>query len=82
MNPNEKAKLRQSLEALSVEYAKLDLTREAIKDVIDALSEEYDISTRNLRKIALMMHKRNAKEEFAKNNELEELYEELAGPEE
>jgi predicted nucleotidyltransferase len=82
MNPAEKAKLKVSLEELSIEYAKLDLIREAIKDVIDALSEEYDISTRNLRKIALMMHKRNAKEEFEKNNELEELYEEIAGVEE
>ena len=77
MTPEQKAKLKESLEALTIEFTKIDMAREAIKADIDALKEEYDISPRVLRKIARLLHMQNATEEFNKQAEVEELYEEL-----
>jgi hypothetical protein len=73
----ERKELKAALEDLTIQYTKIDIERETIKEAIDALSEKYDISTRVLRKLALMFHKQNASEEFERNAELEELYEEL-----
>lgn len=77
MTPEQKAKLKVSLEELTIEFAKIDMARAVIKDTIDALKEEYDISPRVLRKIARLLHMQNATEEFNKQAEVEELYEEL-----
>lgn len=73
----EQRELKQSLDALTVQFTRIELEKVTIKEEIDALSEKYDISKRTLRKLALLFHKQNASDEFEKNAELEELYESL-----
>lgn len=77
----ERKELRKSLEELSVHFARIEIEREGIKDAIAALSEKYDVPKAMLSKLANMLHLQNASEVLSKNQELEELYEEITSGE-
>lgn len=77
----ERKELRKALEDLSVHFARIEIEREGIKDAIAALNEKYEVPKAMLSKLANMLHLQNASEVLSKNQELEELYEEITNGE-
>jgi len=72
-------KIRKALGEASVALSQIESEREAIKDIIDALNDEFDIPKKTIRKMIKVYHKQNFGEEVADSEEFQALYEQVTG---
>jgi len=71
---NQLKSIRDALSEISNEMSVNDSHKEAIKDVIDALYDNFKIPKKVLRRMAKTHHKQSFQEEVTEDNEFEALY--------
>jgi hypothetical protein len=71
---NQLKSIRDALSEISNEMTVIDSHKEAIKDVIDALYDNFKIPKKVLRRMAKTHHKQSFQEEVTEDNEFEALY--------
>lgn len=71
---NQLKSIRDALSEISNELTIIDSHKEAIKDVIDALHDNFKIPKKVLRRMAKTHHKQSFQEEVTEDNEFEALY--------
>ena len=75
----DREKIKASLVAMTHCMQKMDLEREAKKDLVDTLSKDFSIPKKTLNKLAATMYKRDYADKCAENEDFETLYETLVG---
>lgn len=78
-NPEDRKKIKQSMQVISDEMLKMEGMRSFIGEEIKAISEKYDLPARYVRKMANAYHKQNFKKEQAEMGEFEALYIQVIG---
>lgn len=71
---NQLKSIRDALSEISNEMTIIDSHKEAIKDVVDALYDNFKIPKKVLRRMAKTHHKQSFQEEVTEDNEFEALY--------
>ena len=71
---NQLKSIRDALSEISNEMSVIDSHKEAIRDVIDALYDNFKIPKKVLRRMAKTHHKQSFQEEVTEDNEFEALY--------
>jgi hypothetical protein len=67
------------MDELSASMARTEGEREFIKEAINNICDEYEMSKKTFRKLAKVYHKQNFSKEVAENEEFETMYEQLTG---
>jgi uncharacterized protein YqgQ len=70
--------LKRVMQDVNDSMIRIDSEKEFIKDTINELSEKHMLDKKVLKKVASILHKQNMAEVQASNNDVEELYEDLA----
>ena len=76
-NPTDKKKIKDALFEISNSMTRMDAEKEMIKDIINDLSENFELPKKTVRKIAKAYHKQNFNQAVADNEEFQELYESI-----
>lgn len=76
-NPSDKKKIKDALFEISNCMTRIDAEKELIKDIIDDLSDNFELPKKTVRKIAKAYHKQNFNQAVADNEEFQELYESI-----
>lgn len=71
---NQLKSIRDALSEMSNEMSIIDSHKEAIKDVVDALYDNFKIPKKVIRRMAKTHHKQSFQEEVTEDNEFEALY--------
>ena len=78
-NPADQVKIKKMLSEISNSFTRIEAERDLIKETIEALSEDFDIEKKILRKMARIFHKQNYSAVEAEQEELALLYESVVG---
>lgn len=81
-NPADKLKIKKMLGEISDSYTRISAERSLIKETIEALSEDFEIDKKVLRKMAQVYHKQNFTTVEAENEDFVFTYESILGTEE
>jgi hypothetical protein len=76
-NPKDQEKIRTMLSEISNSYTRISAERDLINETIQALSEDFEIDKKILRKMAQIFHKQNYTEVENEQEELALLYESI-----
>lgn len=78
-NPKDQEKIRKMMTEISNSYTRISAERDLIKETIEALSEDFEIDKKILRKMAQIFHKQNYTQVENEQEELSLLYEAIVG---
>ena len=78
-DPAARKAIKKCMDELSASMARTEGEREFIKEAINNICEEYEMSKKTFRKLAKVYHKQNFSREVAENEEFETMYEQLTG---
>jgi len=78
-NPTDQVKIKKMLSEISDSFTRIEAERDLIKETIEALSDDFDIEKKILRKMARIFHKQNYSTVEAEQEELALLYESVVG---
>lgn len=78
-NPTDQVKIKKMLSEISDSFTRIEAERDLIKETIEALSDDFDIDKKILRKMARIFHKQNYSTVEAEQEELALLYESVVG---
>ncbi len=78
-DPAARKAIKKCMDELSASMARIDGERNFIKEAIDNICEEYEMSKKTFRKLAKVYHKQNFSKEVAEHEEFETMYEQLTG---
>jgi hypothetical protein len=78
-DPAARKAIKKCMDELSASMARTEGERTFIKEAINNICEEYEISKKTFRKLAKVYHKQNFSREVAENEEFETMYEQLTG---
>ena len=78
-DPAARKAIKKCMDELSASMARSDCERDFIKEAIDNICEEYEMSKKTFRKLAKVYHKQNFSKEVAEHEEFETMYEQLTG---
>ena len=78
-DPAARKAIKKCMDELSASMARIEGEREFIKEAINNICEEYEMSKKTFRKLAKVYHKQNFSKEVAENEEFETMYEQLTG---
>ena len=78
-DPAERKAIKKCMDELSASMARTEGERTFIKEAINNICEEYEMSKKTFRKLAKVYHKQNFSKEVAENEEFETMYEQLTG---
>jgi len=78
-DPAARKAIKKCMDELSASMARIDGERDFIKEAIDNICEEYEMSKNTFRKLAKVYHKQNFSKEVAEHEEFETMYEQLTG---
>jgi hypothetical protein len=78
-DPAARKAIKKCMDELSASMARIDGEREFIKEAINNICDEYEMSKKTFRKLAKVYHKQNFSKEVAENEEFETMYEQLTG---
>ena len=76
-SPNDRQKLKSMLVEGTHALQRIDDEREALKDIVSTISEEFEIEKKVLNKLVRTMYKRNYETLQAENEDFETLWETL-----
>lgn len=76
---DEKAReeLRAVMKEISLEMHKIEVSRDQIKEIIEAASETFDIEKPLLRKVSRLYHKKNIADYRNESDAVKSLYEQV-----
>ena len=78
-DPAARKAIKKCMDELSASMARINGERDFIKEAIDNICEEYEMSKKTFRKLAKVYHKQNFSKEVAEHEEFETMYEQLTG---
>ena len=78
-DPAARKAIKKCMDELSASMARTEGERTFIKEAINNICEEYEMSKKTFRKLAKVYHKQNFSREVAENEEFETMYEQLTG---
>jgi hypothetical protein len=78
-DPAARKAIKKCMDELSASMARTEGEREFIKETINNICDEYEMSKKTFRKLAKVYHKQNFSKEVAENEEFETMYEQLTG---
>ena len=78
-DPAARKAIKKCMDELSASMARIDGERDFIKEAIDNICEEYEMSKKTFRRLAKVYHKQNFSKEVAEHEEFETMYEQLTG---
>ena len=78
-DPAARKAIKKCMDELSASMARIDGERNFIKEAIDNICEEYEMSKKTFRRLAKVYHKQNFSKEVAEHEEFETMYEQLTG---
>lgn len=76
-NPKDREKLKLAVGEITKCLLRIDGEREAVKEIIAAASEEYEIDKKLIRKVANTMYKHNYADKIAEEESFQLLYESI-----
>lgn len=76
-NPTDKKKIKDSLFEISGSFARIEAEKELIKDIVNDLADNFELSKKQVNKIAKAYHKQNYNQQVAEADEFQELYQSL-----
>ena len=78
-DPAARKAIKKCMDELSASMARTEGERTFIKEAINNICDEYEMSKKTFRKLAKVYHKQNFSKEVAENEEFETMYEQLTG---
>ena len=78
-DPAARKAIKKCMDELSASMARIDGERDFIKEAIDNICEEYEMSKKTFRKLAKVYYMQNFSKEVAEHEEFETMYEQLTG---
>ena len=78
-DPAARKAIKKCMDELSASMARTEGEREFIKEAINNICDEYEMSKKTFRKLGKVYHKQNFSKEVAENEEFETMYEQLTG---
>ena len=78
-SPTDRKAILDCMKELSASMTRTEGEREFIKEAINNICDEYEMSKKTFRKLAKVYHKQNFSKEVAENEEFETMYEQLTG---
>jgi hypothetical protein len=78
-DPAARKAIKKCMDELSASMARIDGERDFIKEAINNICEEYEMSKKTFRRLAKVYHKQNFSREVAEHEEFETMYEQLTG---
>ena len=76
-DPAARKAIKKCMDELSASMARAEGEREFIKEAINNICEEYEMSKKTFRKLARVYHKQNFSREVAEHEEFETMYEQI-----
>lgn len=76
-NPADKKKIKDALFEISGSYDRIAAEKDLIKTVVADLADNFELSKKQVNKIAKAYHKQNYNQQVAESEEFQELYESL-----
>jgi uncharacterized FlgJ-related protein len=73
-NPADRAKIKKMLAEISSSFTRIEAERDLIKETIKDMSQQFNLSKRQLNKMAKVYHKQNFTSEQEEYVEFENLY--------
>lgn len=73
-NPADRAKIKKMLGEISNSMTRVAAERDLIKETITEMSKEFNLSKRQLNRMAKVYHKQNFTREQEEHSEFEDLY--------
>ena len=74
----DKAKILGCLQEISNSLTRIEAERDLIKEILQKMQDECEISKKLGRKLARVYHKRNYEEEVAEQSDFQTIYENVA----
>ncbi len=78
-DPAARKAIKKCMDELSASMARTEGERTFIKEAINNICEEYEMSKKTFRRLAKVYHKQNFSKEVAEHEEFETMYEQLTG---
>jgi len=78
-DPAARKAIKKCMDELSASMARTEGEREFIKEAINNICDEYEMSKKTFRRLAKVYHKQNFSKEVADHEEFETMYEQLTG---
>lgn len=78
-NPAQRKQIQDALQEISNSMTRIDAERDFIKEAINNVAEEHELSKKIIRKMARVYHKQNFREEQSTHEEFEILYQNIVG---
>ncbi len=78
-DPTARKAIKKCMDELSASMTRIDGERYLIKEAINNICEEYEMSKKTFRRLAKVYHKQNFSREVAEHEEFETMYEQLTG---
>lgn len=73
-NPTDRQKIKKMLGEVSNSMTRIEGERDLIKETIKEMSQEFNLSKRQLNRMAKVYHKQNFSREKEEHEEFEDLY--------
>lgn len=74
-SPADRLKIKKMLAEISGSMTRIDAERDLIRETIKDMSQQFQLSKRQLARMAKVYHKQNYNQEVAEHEEFESLYE-------
>lgn len=78
-DPEKRKAIKKVLQELSDSMTRIDGERDFIKETINAICEDMELSKKTFRRLARTYHKQNFSKEVAEHEEFETMYEQITG---
>ena len=76
-NPTDKKRIKNALFEISNCMTRIGAEKDLIKDIVNDLADDFELSKKQVNKIARAYHKQNYSQQVAESEEFQELYESL-----
>lgn len=76
-SPEDRKRIRAALQEMSDSMTRMDAERDLMKQIINNVHEEFELSKKTFRRMAKVYHRQNFSKEVAEHEEFEVLYENI-----
>ena len=76
-SPEDRKRIKAALQEMSDCMTRIESERDLIKNIIETVHEEFELSKKTFRRMAKVYHRQNFSKEVAEHEEFEVLYENI-----
>lgn len=76
-SPEDRKRIRAALQEMSDSMTRVDAERDLMKQIINNVHEEFELSKKTFRRMAKVYHRQNFSKEVAEHEEFEIMYENI-----